>query len=92
MKERKVKFFGKGWGIPKQDRPPEYWVSMEMDNTIDSIEAKEEYTVVFKLKRVEAPVISIAHSTVTWPAVKAVKNFNLHPNGSVRFKSVWLEN
>ena len=33
MKERKVKFFGKGWDIPKQDRPPEYWVSMEMDNT-----------------------------------------------------------
>src|SRR5512139_3888285 len=28
MKERKVKFFGKGWEIPKQERPPEYWVSM----------------------------------------------------------------
>jgi hypothetical protein len=26
-----------------------------------------------------------------WPAVKAVKNFKLHPTGSVRLKSVWLE-
>src|SRR4030043_862544 len=47
MKERKIKFFGKGWDIPKQERPPEYWVSMEMDNTIDSIEALDEYTVVY---------------------------------------------
>ena len=55
MKERKVKFFGKGWNIPKQERSSEYWVSMEMDDTLDSIEAKDEYTVVFKLKRVDAP-------------------------------------
>jgi ABC-type transport system substrate-binding protein len=39
----------------------------------------------------EVPVIPIAHSTVMWPAVKAVKNFKLHPTGSVRLKSVWLE-
>ncbi len=55
MKDRKVKFFGPGWAIPAQERPPEYWVSMEMDDTIDSIEAVDDYTVVFKLKRVEAP-------------------------------------
>ena len=58
MKERNVKFLGKGWEIPKQDRPPEYWVSMEMDNTVDAIEAKDEYTVVFRLKRVEAPFLA----------------------------------
>jgi len=32
---------------------------MEMDGTIDSIEAVDEYTVVYKLKRVEAPFIAI---------------------------------
>ena len=58
MKNRNVKFFGKGWEIPKQERPPEYWVSMEMDNTVDSIEATDEYTVVFRLKRVQAPFIA----------------------------------
>jgi peptide/nickel transport system substrate-binding protein len=31
---------------------------MEMDNTIDSIEAVDEYTVVYKLKRVEAPFLA----------------------------------
>ncbi|MCK4767052.1 MAG: ABC transporter substrate-binding protein, partial [Desulfobacula sp.] len=58
MKEKNVKFSGKGYDIPKQDRTPEYWVSMEMDGTIGSIEAIDEYTVVFKLKRVEAPFLA----------------------------------
>src|SRR4030042_1345543 len=57
MKERKLKFFGKGWDIPKQERPPEYWVTMEMDNTVDSIEAKDEDTGAVKLKRGEAPFL-----------------------------------
>jgi peptide/nickel transport system substrate-binding protein len=58
MKDRKVKFHGKGWDIPAQDRVPEYWVSMEMDETIGAIEATGEHTVVFKLKRVEAPFLA----------------------------------
>jgi peptide/nickel transport system substrate-binding protein len=58
MKNRNVKFFGKGWEIPKQERPPEYWLQMEMDITIDSIEATDEYTVVYKLKKVTAPFIA----------------------------------
>ena len=58
MKERKVKYFGKGWEIPKQERPPEYWVSMEMDDTVESIEATDDDTVVFKLKRVQAPFLA----------------------------------
>lgn len=58
MKDRKVKWFGEGYQIPKQDRPPEYWVSMEMDDIIDSIEAIDKYTVVFKLKQVNAPFLA----------------------------------
>ena len=58
MKDRNVTFFGDGFEIPPQERPPEYWVSMEMDDTIGSIEAVDEYTVMFKLKRVEAPFIA----------------------------------
>ena len=58
MKERNVKFQGKGWDIPAQERTPEYWVSMEMDDTIGAIEATGEYEVVFKLKRVEAPFLA----------------------------------
>jgi len=58
MKEKNVTFFGKGFTLPDQERTPEYWVSMEMDETIASIEATGEFTVVFKLKRVEAPFIA----------------------------------
>ena len=58
MKERNVKFLDKNMKIPPQERPPEYWVSMEMDDTIGAIEAVDEYTVVFKLKRVEAPFLA----------------------------------
>jgi len=58
MKERKLKFFSRDWDVPPQERPPEYWVSMEMDDTVESIEAVDDYTVVFKLKRVEAPFLA----------------------------------
>ncbi|MBU2511010.1 ABC transporter substrate-binding protein [bacterium] len=58
MKDRNLVFYGQGWEIPAQERTPEYWVSMEMDDTIGSITATGEYTVVFKLKRVEAPFLA----------------------------------
>ena len=58
MKTPKVKFIGQGFDIPAQDRTPEYWVSMEMDDTIGSIEAVDDYTVIFHLKRVEAPFLA----------------------------------
>ena len=82
MKERKVKFFGKGWDIPKQERPPEYWVSMEMDKTIDSIEAKDELTVVYKLKRVEAPFL--ANMGMDFADIISPTSFTKDPAGFVR--------
>jgi peptide/nickel transport system substrate-binding protein len=82
MKERNVKFFGKGWDIPKQERPPEYWVSMEMDKTIDSIEAKDEFTVVYKLKRVEAPFL--ANMGMDFADIISPTAFTKDPAGFVR--------
>ncbi|MGD9098028.1 MAG: ABC transporter substrate-binding protein [Desulfobacterales bacterium] len=58
MKERNVKFLGEGYEIPAQERPPEYWVSMEMDDIVGSIEAVDEHTVVFRLKQVNAPFLA----------------------------------
>jgi len=39
----------------------------------------------------EMPVIPIAHSTQTWPLLKNVQDFKLHPTASIRLKNVWLE-
>jgi len=57
MKEPKVKWFGKGWEIPKQTREPIFWNVMSMDSAIDSLEATDKYTLVFHLKEVNAPFI-----------------------------------
>ena len=43
MKNPNVKFIGQGWDIPAQERPPEYWVSMEMDETVGAIEAMDDH-------------------------------------------------
>jgi peptide/nickel transport system substrate-binding protein len=97
MKERNVKFHGKGWDIPAQDRTPEYWVSMEMDDTIGSIEATGEYTVVFKLKRVEAPFLAnmgMDFADIISPTafVKNPKEFLRNPVGTGPFKFVkWIK-
>jgi peptide/nickel transport system substrate-binding protein len=97
MKDRNVKFFGKGWDIPAQDRPPEYWVSMEMDDTIGSIEAVDEYTVVFKLKRVEAPFLAnmgMDFADIISPTafMKNPKEFLRNPVGTGPFKfAQWIK-
>jgi peptide/nickel transport system substrate-binding protein len=97
MKERKVKFFGNGWEIPAQERPPEYWVSMEMDDTIDAIEALDEYTVVFKLKRVEAPFLAnmgMDFADIISPTAFLAnpKEFLRNPVGTGPFKFVsWVK-
>ena len=54
MKDRKLKFSSKNWNLPAQDRPPENWVSKEMDDTLKSIEAVSDSVVVFRLKRAQA--------------------------------------
>ena len=97
MKERNVKFNGKGWEIPAQDRPPEYWVSMEMDKTVGAIEAVDEYTVVFKLKRVEAPFMAnmgMDFADIISPTafMKNPKEFIRNPVGTGPFKFVkWVK-
>ena len=59
MKDKsKAKFFGKQWGWPKNPPAAEYWLSMDMDAIVDAIIAKDDYTVVYKLKRPEAPFLS----------------------------------
>ena len=97
MKERNVKFHGKGWDIPAQERSPEYWVSMEMDDTIGSIEATGEYEVVFKLKRVEAPFLAnlgMDFADIISPTafMKNPKEFLRNPVGTGPFTFVkWVK-
>jgi len=59
--------------------------------TIDQAKRAEIYKKAEQLMFDECPVIPIAHSIVMWPASKKVKNFKLHPTGSVMLRSVWLE-
>jgi ABC-type transport system substrate-binding protein len=97
MKERKIKFLGKGWEIPAQERTPEYWVSMEMDKTVDSIEAVDDHTVVYKLKRVEAPFLAnlgMDFADIISPTafMKNPKEFVRTPVGTGPFKFVkWVK-
>jgi ABC-type transport system substrate-binding protein len=97
MKERNVSFLGKGWEIPAQERPPEYWVSMEMDDTVGSIEAVDDDTVVFKLKRVEAPFLAnmgMDFADIISPTafLKNPKEFLRNPVGTGPYKFVqWVK-
>ena len=59
--------------------------------TIDQKKRDQIYQQALRLIYNECPVISVAHSTVIWPASKRVVNFKLHPTSSVRLKNVWLK-
>ena len=97
MKEPNVKFLGKGYKIPAQERPPEYWVSMEMDDIVGSIEAVDEHTVVFKLKQVNAPFLAnlgMDFADIISPTafLKNPKEFLRNPVGTGPFKfSKWVK-
>jgi peptide/nickel transport system substrate-binding protein len=97
MKDRKLKFLGKGYKVPAQERTPEYWVSMEMDDTVESIEAVDQHTVVFKLKRVEAPFLAnmgMDFADIISPTafLKNPKEFLRNPVGTGPFQFVeWIQ-
>jgi peptide/nickel transport system substrate-binding protein len=97
MKERKIKYAGTGWEIPAQERPPEYWVSMEMDDIVDGIEATDDHTVVFKLKKVNAPFLAnlaMDFADIVSPTayMKDPKEFIRNPVGTGPFKFVsWVK-
>jgi len=59
--------------------------------TTDQAKRAEIYKKANQLLYDEMPVIPIAHSTVTWPMLKKVHDFKLHPTASIRMKNVWLE-
>jgi peptide/nickel transport system substrate-binding protein len=59
--------------------------------TVDQAKRTQIYEKALQLIYDEVPVISIAHSTVIWPAQNKVMDFKLHPTGSVRLKNVWMK-
>ncbi|HSO20004.1 MAG TPA: ABC transporter substrate-binding protein, partial [Desulfosarcina sp.] len=97
MKTKNVKWFKQEWPWPEKQPPAEYWRSMEMDDTIDGIEAADNLTAVFKLKRREAPFI--ANMAMDFAAIvspTAVKKygeeFRSNPVGTGPFKFVkWIK-
>lgn len=97
MKEPQVKFVGEGWEIPAQERPPEYWVSMEMDDIVEAIEATDDATVVFKLKKVNAPFLAnlgMDFADIISPTafMKDPTEFIRNPVGTGPFKFVnWVK-
>lgn len=97
MKNRNIKFHGQGWDIPAQERPAEYWVSMEMDDIVEAIEARDEHTVVYRLKKVNAPFLAnlgMDFADIISPSafVKDPKEFVRNPVGTGPFKFVkWVK-
>ncbi len=96
MKEKNAKFFKDQWTFPEKQPPAEYWLSMEMDKTVDSIEAKDNETVIFKLKRRDAPFI--ANMAMNFAAIvsptavsKLGETFKNNPVGTGSFRFVkWM--
>ncbi len=97
MKSKNVKFFKDSWEFPKEQRPAEYWLSMEMDDSVDRIEAVDNLTVVFKLKQIEAPFIAnmgMDFAAIVSPTAvqKHGEHFKSRPVGTGPFKFVqWVK-
>jgi len=73
--------------------PWKYWGYMDMSSIIESVTAKDDYTVEFRLKRVEAPFLSdlaMTFSSIVSPTafMKDPEGFSSHPVGSGAFKFV----
>lgn len=98
MKEKNVKWFKDEWQFRSDAPPAEYWLSMEMDNIVKSIEAVDEYTVKFVLSRPEAPFIAnmgMDFAAIVSPtaATEMGPDFVSNPVGTGPFKfEKWLRN
>jgi peptide/nickel transport system substrate-binding protein len=97
MKEKKVEFFKTHWEFPADQPSPEYWLSMEMDAIVGRIEAKDKFTVVFKLIRPEAPFIAnmgMDFASIVSPTavLKSGADFKSNPVGTGPYKFVkWVK-
>ncbi len=97
MKEKNVKYHKADWKFPEEQPAAEYWLSMEMDGLVESIEAVDNETVVFNLKRVEAPFIAnmgMDFAAVISPTAmqKYGSDFRANPVGTGPFKFVeWIK-
>lgn len=90
MSTPRVKWFGKGWEIPKQTRKAIFWRVMKMEDTIDHIEAKDKYVLVFHLKKPNAPFIqnlAMDFGSIVSPTayLKDPKEFLRNPVGTGPF-------
>jgi peptide/nickel transport system substrate-binding protein len=98
MKEKTVKFYKDQWDFPARQPPAQYWLSMEMDDTIAGIEAVDDHTVTFRLKRREAPFIAniaMEFAAIVSPAavLKLGEDFGRNPVGTGPYKFVeWKKN
>ncbi|RMF92696.1 MAG: ABC transporter substrate-binding protein [Nitrospinota bacterium] len=93
----KYKYFGKGFPLPKEQGPYKYWGYMSMSDIVASVEARDARTVVFTLKRPEAPFLSnlgMNFSSIVSPTavLKLGADFRRKPVGSGPFKFVqWIK-
>ncbi len=96
MKDKNVVFFKDQWNFPEKQPPAEYWLSMEMEKTVESIEAKDNDTVIFKLKRRESPFLAnmaMDFAAIVSPTavVKLGDTFKNNPVGTGPFRFVkWI--
>ncbi len=87
--------------IPAAEKPAmniAFWENEDFNNlvveakeTADSAKRTSLYRQAQEIFHEEAPWVTIAHSIVTLPAKKTVRDFLISPTGTRVFKQVWLE-